>query len=419
MKYFLTVAGLLSLAVLGTARAQDGQMAAPPDEIITDFGIDEYLSVPKWNLTIGARSVQGPKTSFSGAGSVASFHPGDDYTTPNITRIYQDGSVLADTQPYIFTTSNVDGSTTDHQAGPTPAGNTNTWSMLDLRQIRDDGNIDFHSYSANISGAGVLDQKSRDGLGIEITLSHDLGQITKKLSWKIFTGVSLTDISAHNDTVNNVAVTTLTDTYVPNTSVSGALPTTVPYTAPSFKQVPRVDENGQPVYDSTGTQIIDYVETTVYLGNAPFTRTITTSNGLVYTHWGLKGAYFTFRLGPSFDFQFNRRLHLTLSAGAALVFTGTQYDVSQIYTPDVGSDVIATATDEESKFLNGYYVDATLQFDFTYTAGLYAGYGYQDNGSYTQTANIFDEVTGSIGSYKAVVNLSGLTSWRMGMTFRF
>lgn len=395
-------------------------MSAPPDEIITDFGIDEYLAIPKFTLTIGARSIAGPKTAFSGHGSVASFQPNSDITTPNIARVYHDGDVLANVDPYSFTTTNADGSTVDHTAATTPAGNTNSWSMLNLSQVDSDGNINFHAYTADVADSGLHNQKARNGLGIEVTVARDLGQITKMLSWKLFMGASLTDISSHTDTVNNVQVTTITDTYVPDLSVSGGvLPSTAPYTAPSFKQVPHVDADGNPAYDSTGTQIIDYIETTVYVGNVPFSRTITQSSGLVYTHWGLKGAYFTLRLGPTLDFQFNKRLHLTVTAGPAFVFTGTQYDVAQTFTPDVGDPVVTTATDDESKFLAGYFVDATLQYDFTETTGLYAGYGYQDSGSYVQTANIDDTSTGSTGSYRATVNLSGLQSFRMGLTFRF
>lgn len=420
MKFLFPSLGLLCLAVLSVARAQDeGQMAAPPDEIITDFGIEEYISVQKYTLSIGIRSLGGVKSSFSGRGLVSSAQPPGDLTTPGLARLYHDGNVLPDTNPYSFSITNADGSTDTYTAKPTPAGFTNTWTYLDARQQRDDGNIDFHSYTADISDGGLHQKNPDTGYGMEVTVARDMGKIGRKMEWKLLFGASLTDISSHTSDTLMANGTRTTDTYMPNLGDQTGLPTTLPYTAPSFKQVAQVDADGNPILDGTGSQVFKYVETTVYVTDHPIQRTVEQFQGVVSNRWDLKGAYFTFRLGPSLSYQFNSRLRLVVSAGAALVFAGTEYNVVQTFVPDISDPIVSTADSDEVKFLPGYFVDASLQFDVTERAGFYAGVTYQDTGSYSQTADLNDKFTGSTASYKALVDMSSLSGFRMGMTFRF
>ena len=420
MKLFLPALGLLSLALFTVAHAQeDGQLSAPPDEIITDFGIEEYLAIPKYTLSLGVRTLSGAKSSFTGRGFVSSFQPGSDITTPGITRIYQDGNTLANNPSYSFSIPHADGTSTTYTAAPTPAGFTNTWSFLSLGQERSDNNLDFHSYAADVVDSGLHQKNPGMGSGIELMVMRDMGNLGKKIEWKLLFGASLTDIKSHTSDTLAASVTTITDTYLTNLNGATALPSSPPYTAPSFKQIPQVDSNGFPVYDTSGAQIIDYVETTIYLGDHPLSRTTTITPGTVLNQWELKGAYFTFRLGPSISYLITDRLRFTVSAGAALVYSGTSYSVAQTYQP-IGLDpLVSTASDEEAKFMPGYFVDVTVQYDFTDRTGFYAGAGIQDTGSYTQTAVLNDSITGSHASYKALVDLSGLSGFRMGMTFKF
>jgi hypothetical protein len=422
MKFFLPTLGLLFLALCGLARAQDdqgNQMSAPPDEVITDFGIEEYIAVPKFTLSIGVRSLNGAKVSFTGRGFVSSYQPPSDITSSGIARTYNDGDVLVDTEPYVFTVTNGDGSTTTYTSPQTPPGFTNTWSFLDLNQIRSDGNIDFHAYAADVVDSGVHQKNPKNGYGMEVVVARDVATFGKRFELKALFGISLTAIESHVTDTLAATITTVTDTYVPNLNGQTGLPTTVPYTAPSYKQVPQVDSGGNPVYDSTGSQVVDYVETTVLMTDHPVLRTITYSPGTVYNDWELKGAYFTFRLGPSISYLITDRLKLNLSAGAAMVYAGTNYTVTQTYQPVVGSAVVSIAESDESKLLLGYYLDAALQFDVTERAGVYAGVVYQDAGNYTQTAALDDTYTGSHANYKSLVDLSGLSGFRMGMTFKF
>jgi len=422
MKFFFPTLGLLFLAICSPARAQDdnaNQMAAPPDEIITDFGIEEYLAVPKYNMSIGMRTLSGAKIAFTGRGFVSSFQPTTDITTPNIVHIYHDGNVLTDVEPYSFTVTHNDGTTTTYTSPQTPPGFTNTWSFLDLNQIRADGNLDFHSYTADVVDSGLHQKNPGTGSGLEMVVSRDMGQWGRRLEWKLLFGASLTDIKSHTSDTLAATITTITDTYAVNLNGQTALPATVPYTAPSYQQVPQVDANGNPILDTSGAQIINYVETTILLGDHPLDRTITIAPGTVFNEWDMKGAYFTFRLGPSIGFLITDHLKFTLSAGAALVFSGTEYTVTQTYQPVTADPVISTVTDDEGKFLLGYYLDASLQYDINERTGFYAGVVYQDTGSYTQTAELNDTFTGSHASYKSLIDLSALSGFRMGMTFKF
>jgi hypothetical protein len=420
MKLLLPTLGLLSLAMITVAHAQeDGQLSAPPDEIVTDFGIEEYLAIPKYTLSIGVRSLSGAKSSFSGRGYVSSFQPGSDITTPGLTRIYQDGNTLANNPAYHFVITHGDGTTTTYTAAPTPAGFSNTWSFLKFAQERPDGNLDFHSYAADVVDSGLHQKNPAMGTGMEVLVLRDMGNLGKKIEWKLLFGASLSDITSHTSDTLAATLTTITDTFSANLNGATALPASPPYTAPSFKQIPRVDATGFPLYDGTGAQIIDYVETTIYIGDHPLSRTTAISPGTVFNQWDLKGAYFTFRLGPSISYLITDHLRFTVSAGAALVYAGTSYSVVQTYQPEAADAVVSTAKDEETKLLAGYFVDVTMQYDFTDRTGIYAGAGFQDTGSYTQTANLTDTYTGSHASYKALVDLSGLSGFRMGMTFRF
>jgi len=420
MKFFLPTLGLFSLALFGVARAQDdGQLAAPPEEVITDFGIEEFISVPKYTLSLGIRSLSGAKASFSGRGFVSSFQPSGDITTPGLVRIYHDGNVLPDTNPFSFTIQNADGTTVTYTSPPTPAGFTNTWSFLDSKQIRGDGNLDFHSYAADLVDPGLRQKNPDTGYGMELVVARDMGNLGRKMEWKLLFGASLADIKSHTTDTLAATITTITDTYVANLNGQPGLPTSPPYTAPSFVQKPQVDANGFPLYDASGNQIINYVETTILLGDHPLSRTTTMAPGTVHNVWDLRGAFFTFRLGPSISYLITDRLRFTLSAGAAFVYAGTDYVITQTYQPETADALVSTVENDEGKFLAGYYVDATLQFDFTERAGIYAGLVYQDTGSYTQTAELDDVFTGSHASYKAQVDLSSLSGFRMGMVFKF
>ena len=393
MKNFrlLALGAFLMTAGLRALHAQEG--GGGQEEIITDFGIDEYIYTPKFTLNIGMRSLSGSKTSFAGRGLVASVVANPDYTSANIPRIYHDGSVSVDTRATVDPDGNV--------SLIKPDGYTNTWGYTFVNQIGADGNMAFHTYSADIIDPGERDKSANSSRGVEVVVARDMGQLTKKIDWKLFAGMSLNDLNSMRTEEVGATVTTVTDYY----TLNGQTPPLPPYNGPTAGSSGVIGADG-----STGSIAVD---TTTLLGNAPLGRTTTVSNGVVFNRWKVKGGYFTFRAGPSATYAITEKLKATLSVGAALVFVGSTYTVEQVFTPDVGTDIISNVDNTTNKLLPGYYADATVEYDFTERAGAYAGAVYQSNGSYDQT------IATTTANYTTKIDLASLQGFRLGMNFRF
>ncbi len=382
---------LLAFSGLVTLRAQEG--GAPPDEIITDFGIDEYIYVPKFTLRLGTRYLSGGKASFAGKGVVNSVVPPTDYTSPNLTRYYHDGTVFQDTRTIVDS---------DGFATPiTPDGFTNSWSYNYTGQVAADGNMAFHGYSADITDPGTMNRKVQSSYGVEVVVSRDMTQLSKRLSWTLFAGVSLNQVNSKQTLDLPATITTITDYY----TLNGQTPPAPPYLAPS--------SGSSSVTLADGTVSTVNTDTTTLLGSAPLGRITTVTSGIVTNRWHVRGGYFTFRAGPALTYAITEKLKATVSVGPALVFVGSTYTVDQIYVPDVGADVISTVDDTTEKFLPGYYADGSLEYDISDRAGAYAGAFYQGTGSYQQ------QVSTTTANYITKVDMASMQGFRMGMNFRF
>ena len=393
MKHFrlLALGAFLLTTGLRALHAQEG--GAPQEEIITDFGIDEYIYTPKFTLNIGVRSLSGAKSSFSGRGLVSSVQLGTDSTSPNILRTYHDGVVGADTRATVDPDGNV--------SLIYPDGYTNTWGYTVASQVGADGNMAFHTYSADIIDPGQRDKNANSSRGVEVVVARDMGQLTKKIDWKLFAGMSLNDLNSMRTEDVAAKVTTVTDYY----TLNGQTPPPPPYNGPSA--------GSSGVIGPDGSITTTAVDNTTLLGSSPLGRVTTVTNGTVFNRWKVKGGYFTFRAGPSATYAITEKLKATLSVGAALVFVGSTYTVEQIYKPEVGDDIVGTVDSTTNKLLPGYYADATLEYDFTERAGAYAGAVYQSNGSYDQSIATTD------ANYVTKIDLASLSGFRMGMNFRF
>ncbi len=388
---FVALVAVLMNAGAGALRAQEGGDSR--DEIITDFGIDEFIYTPKFTLNIGVRSLSGTKTTFGGRGVVASVQPDSDSTSAGLTRYYHDGTVFRDTR----TTTDTDGFT----SLITPDGMTNSWSYNFAGQVTPEGYMAFHTYTAAMADPGLRNQNADSSRGIEVLVARDMGNLSKRLDWKLFAGVSLNDVSSAQKESLAAKVTTITDYY----TLNGQTPPAPPYLGPSTSATTVVAPDGS---NSSST-----IDVTTLLGNRPLGRITTVTDGLISDRWKVKGGYFTFRAGPSMTYAITEKLKATLSVGAALVFIGSTYTVDQIYTPEVGTDIVKIADDATTELLPGYYADATLEYAFTDRAGAYAGAVYQSNGSYQQT------IATTEANYTTKVDLASLQGFRLGMNFRF
>ena len=417
MKNFRLALCALFLLPLGAIRAQE---TPPEEQVITDFGEDDLLSVPKFTVTVGASAIRGLKKTFGGAGIVQSTQPLGDITTPNVVRTYHDGTVLPDTSPVDLTTTDSNGNATTIKGPVSAAGFTNFWNYQDAKQLTTIGFgldvIQMHAYSAQVDPSAPRELPKGWGQGVEIAIARDLGDIGKKLQWKLIVGVSLNDIRARIAESVAATVTTLTDNY--SYDLNGRL---AAYSAPYFAPSIVYSNRPNPFFPGDATQTIvingvqqtDPADSTMLLSTVPLGRTLTTSSGKVDNVWDLTGAYATFRLGPSFTFLISDRFRATVSVGAALVYASSEYDVQQVFVPETFQTIVEIATDTTSKFLSGYYADASLQFDVTERTGFYAGGFFQSTGSYTQTASIHG------ADYTSKVDLSSLNGFRMGMNYKF
>lgn len=416
MKQFRIV--LFALAsTLGVALAQDEERRAPPIEIPDFSNLDEYIYEPKSVVTFGFRYLGGAKSSFSGQGRIPSPEDPGAATGANLLRAYHDGSV----QPDGRTVARLDSSGNpiiDPQSNTAvfdpvaPDGKTNTWNYTDAGQLSLPGFVRFSSYSAEVIDTAVREKKSNSTAGMDLAVARDMGKLLGgRLSWTLNAGMSINDLAANKNDFVRASLATLSDYY----SLYGQTPPGAPYSSPSSATENVVDAAGNPVLGADGVAQTISVDTSVLLGNEPAGRTTTTTinDTSVQNRFKLKGAYYTFRAGPTLLLSITSRLRASVGVGAAMVYSGTSYSVTQSLQPDIGAEITDTSSSEAYKLLPGYYADATVHFDLTEKAGFYAGAVFQSAGSYTQNIDTDN------AHYATKIDLSNQSGVRAGMSIRF
>lgn len=404
-------------AALGLARAQDEQNRPPPTEIPDFSNLDEYVYEPKSTLIIGMRYLSGAKTQFYGAGKLAAPEAAFDATTANLLRAYHDGTVSPDSRsaPRYDAGGNpvIDPATGAQYSDPiAPDGKTNTWSYTESKQLTSGGYLAFHQYSAAINDPTIRSKKANSAAGVDVAVARDMGPLFgTRASWSLLAGVSINDLAAKRTDNVQAALTTITDLY----SLDGQVLPDAPYSAPSSSSTPVLDSSGGAVVNSDGSGQVATTDTTVLLNNRPIDRTTQTAvdSTSVTNRWKLKGAYFTFRGGPMVSLPFTSRLRASVSAGAAVIYAGSTYTVTQSFQPATGLEITDTSSGDINKVLPGYFADASLQFDITERAGIFAGAVFQSAGSYTQTLNT------TAASYSTKIDFANQNGLRAGMTIRF
>lgn len=415
---FLRFVLVVSALALGVLHAQDEERRAPPTEIPDFSNLDEYVYEPKSTVIIGVRHLSGAKATFSGQGSLSTTEDPGPATGANLTRVYHDGAVRPDARvaPRLDASGNP---IIDPQSGTqvfdpiAPDGRTNTWNYTSLGQLTGDGFLAFHTYSATSIDTLERNKKTGTTNGLDLAVSRDMGRVFgTRLTWNLTAGMSVNDLSANTTDSVMAQLRTLTDYY----SLYGATPPEPPYSAPSFTTENVLDASGNAVVGPDGTIQTVSTDTTVLLANEPAARDEpppTTSDEAMTNRWKLKGAYYTFRAGPTLWVPFSNRFRASVSVGAAVVYAGTNYTVTQTFQPEFGAEITTTDTSAAYKLLPGYYADATVQFDLTERTGFYAGAVFQSAGSYTQS------VTSESANYTTKIDLANQNGVRAGMTIRF
>lgn len=420
MKY-LRLALVVVASAASLVRAQDEERHAPPVEIPDFSNLDEYIYEPKSVVKLGFRHLSGPKAKFQGT-ALGSIPNPEDYDPTKTSaldyKVYHDGSVSPDarTTPVVDSSGNA---ITDPQTGvtlsvPMPAdGRTNTWSSTDDRQADSDhtinGYISFHSYSASVTDREIRNGNSRSTSGLDLTVTRNVGNLYgTKVTWSLVGGISVNDISAKKVDRVHADVQTIADLY----SLYGQVAPTAPYSAPS-------SSSSQTVTNSDGSTTTISSDSTVLISSTPAGSQTThdttgaSNYNYVYNNWKIKGSYFTFRGGPEVSIAFTSKLHVDFSCGPVLVYSGSNYTVSQTLVPEIGADITLVETSSANKLLPGYYADATLQYDLTDKSGFFAGAVFQSAAGYTQ------HVDNDYIHYQAKIDLANQSGVRAGMSIRF
>lgn len=369
------------LVLAAAGRAQSGEDTIPV------FDLDDYYVEPKMTLSVGFRGLSGPKMSFSGStgitNTISSIQGMGDPDATGIERNYHDGYLLIDQRK-------------DADGNPVADGLTNSWRMLDTRQVTEAGDaIAMHTYSAQITDNKTRESDPGNSYGAELVVARDMGKIGNRIEWRLFAGVSINNINVVARDNVLATITTLTDLY----GLNGQTAPTEPYEAPSSI----VNEDNS------------VTDTTVLLGQKPDSRTSTsvTNDTSVSSFWRLKGTYVTFRAGPEVLFKITDKFKLSVSAGPAFIYVGTNYAVVQTMLVDTADPVIDAMESIDDDVLKGYYADMNLEYSFTDRAGLYMGAFYQTSGIYNQDLK-------SLGwNYSARLDLNSMQGFRAGMNFKF
>ncbi|MSU65018.1 MAG: hypothetical protein EXS38_02700 [Opitutus sp.] len=417
MKY-LRFALILSFFTFGVARAQDEERQAPPTEIPDFSNLDEFIYEPKSILNIGVRHLSSAKTTFFGRGLVLSTldEPGPAKGI-NLTRHYHDGTVEGD-QRVAARTDNAGNPLKDSAAGAqifdtvAPDGRTNKWAFSDSRQLTDNGYIVYHTYSAEVIDTARREKETNSTNGMDISVARDMGKLFgSRISWNLIAGMSVNDLSSDRRDPVRANVTAQSDYF----SLFGATPPSPPYASPSTANVNLLTAGGTPLTTDDGTTLTTTADTSILISNEPVGRVnvVTTDETSVNNRWKLKGAFYTFRAGPTLNLPVFSRLRATLSFGPALIYAGTNYTVMQVLTPEIGSVISDTSTNSTYRLIPAYFADAALEFDITERTGFYAAAVFQSASGYSQNLD------NAAAHYSTKVDLSNMNGLRAGLSYRF
>jgi hypothetical protein len=394
----LCVSGLR--AQTNQAEDDNSEKQAPPEEIPDFSQLDEYTYVPKSTLTIGDRLfLRGPKTTFSGQGSLpATSYPGTDPTVPNVQRTYSDG--------YVDTDQRTVGVSTGVGAGGAVSvasdGRTNTWGYDNEDQLLPNGDIAFHSNSAEITDTAQHEQNGDATAGIELVMDRDMGKLGKHFKWSITAGFSLADIRSNIFASVPATVTSVTDTY----DLFGQVPPPPVYNSPST------------ISQTTGTgstAVASNPDQTILIGNVPLSRTTIESAATVTNRYFTEGAYYTLRVGPTIEMPFGKHWNLSVSAGPMVIYAGSEMNVLEDLTFATNEpDLEDLYQKENNRLVPGYYVDVDLQYQLTDTAGFYVGGVYQGAGTMSQAVS-----SGDGTAYESKIDFGEQEGVKTGMTVRF
>lgn len=410
----LVIVSALALSVLSLHAQED-------DDDEEEFGGFGFFSGSSQSMTTSLKLTQGPKVNFSNLGDV----PFNLVAAAN--KQYMDGVVNADGrrpagaangtaeldingQPLYGTGGRYQSSYLDANGNTVSAdylaydnGKTRSWTYVNASQaLTKPGYIAFNIYGALTQGASLQSTGGYTG-GVELTVNQLLTDPKKKITFSINAGLTLTGINISKSGQVNSTLHTYTDYY----NHFGATP----------EQLVSTNTNGNSYEAPSGLNTIldgnKVSETTVAISqNAEITEETNLVDGVkVDGTWKIKGAYFTFKVGPQVTAMLTRRIGVTASAGVAGSYIGTTYSSAESF--EVAGVAAVLGRDPETsttnKFLPGYYANLDATWAVNDRTGLFAGVSYENLGDYRQ----------NVGVRTAKIDLSATAGVRGGLSIKF
>jgi hypothetical protein len=410
----LGLAAAISVPSVSAQTVEDEEpvVEAPPGFILPPrLRQIAYRDGNPWTFQVNARLNQGGSdVSFAGLGEVPSIRnlPGADVLDAPI-RGYDDGVVNTDAPRANEkdANGNVISTPGGRYAAGDPAGDylsytpgqTRSWAILSGDQITPNG-VAMNAYSATSNGAQLAGSDDSGALGFEMAVSRRVFKLSEKTEINFSASVGLNDIKSKAAGRVTANLIKLTDLY----ALYGTLPD-APYQAPTAEDL----------FNSDGAVILEGgLETTVPLQQITADRTITTiPNGAqVDGEWGIKGGYFSFRLGPQIRSHLTERLAVSAGFGLVGAYVGSDFEVSETLDTtgfNTIESISVTRNVNHSELVVGYYGDLAIEFWVTPRTAFFLGMAYEALDTYVQT----------VGGRTASVELGDNMVLRVGITTRF
>lgn len=374
-----------------------------------------YRDGNPWTFRVNSRLNQGGATvSFGGLGEVASIRnvPGADMLD-EVLRGYDDGVVNADgardnekdADGNVFSTPGgryvglVDGVSQGDFLSYTP-GQTRSWAVLSGDQITANG-VELNTYSSASNGAQLGGSEDSSALGFEMAVSRRIFKISEKTEISLSGSFGLNDIKSSAAGRVTADLIKMTDIY----TLFGTLPSDAPYQAPTAEDLFNSDG---------GVLLANGLETTVPLQDITANRIYTTTAGgaQVDGNWGVKGAYYSFRVGPQIRSHISERFAVYASFGVMGAFVGTDFEVNEsldITGINAIAPISASLNVNHSELIIGFYGELAAEFWFTPRTAVFFGVAYESLDNFVQT----------VGGRTASIELGQNMVLQFGITTRF
>jgi hypothetical protein len=164
------------------------------------------------------------------------------------------------------------------------------------------------------------------------------------------------------------------------------------------------------VLTSSGQAKTTSADSSVLLSQQPISSTTSYSKATVWGQWQIKGAYYGFRLGPSFELPVTERLKLTLRVGGAGLLVASNYTANEVIEVDnVSAPLADVETKTHSVLLPAWYADLGGEYWLTERTGFYVDATYQGSEAFNQ----------NLGGRTATIDLSSASGIMSGLTLRF